>query len=691
MLPIALLRCAGIGVRCLLAAVVLLSTRPGMAAQKAALQEDRLPSLSSGALASSNPDASLRVAQQQLKTLTTQPARTRAHVRMAAALLELRRYNEALFHARVAVQQFRTNADSQGVAHTYHLLGSVNEALGDSGQAHHRYQQALEGFTRLNDLRSQAAVNEHLGDLYASQHRWERALVSYQNALKIWHKLREPARISVAMHAIGRMYLVQQQYSRALFYLRQSVQRSQELHDSIAVGYVLQSMGGVYASFGSYGLARGIYTQALNKLPRHHAPPVLQASLYENIAAMYDSTGNLPAAEYNLQQALALEWRAGSKSRLSDLYYSLSMIYRKQGQTGAALEALTRHVELEDSVAAETRAIQIAELRTRYETKKKEQEIELLQKERLLQEANLRRQTGWRNVLGVGALLLLLLVGGLYRARQRQASINRLLTRKNQAIHRQKEELDRLNRTKDTLFSVISHDLRSPLSSLYSLLTLLNLGSSSPQRLAEHSVRVSRALDATLHLLDNLLNWSMAQLRNEGMKPKVFALDELVEECLTLLLNDAERKDLLFQNHLSTRCFVRADVDMTRLILRNLIGNAIKFTPAGGSISIANLRAGAFWEIAVTDTGVGIPKADWDKVLGIGVRSTLGTDRERGTGLGLRLCKDFVEMNGGKLSFTSELNSGSVFRFTLPAVAKEAHLPIVSVQDEAEDASVAAG
>jgi signal transduction histidine kinase len=73
------------------------------------------------------------------------------------------------------------------------------------------------------------------------------------------------------------------------------------------------------------------------------------------------------------------------------------------------------------------------------------------------------------------------------------------------------------------------------------------------------------------------------------------------------------------------------------------------------------------------------------------VRSTLGTDRERGTGLGLRLCKDFVEMNGGKLSFTSELNSGSVFRFTLPAVAKEAHLPIVSVQDEAEDASVAAG
>ncbi|AIZ63477.1 hypothetical protein PK28_06825 [Hymenobacter sp. DG25B] len=404
MLPIALLRRRGIGVLCLLVGVVL-SARPGMAAQKAAVQEYQQPgqlSLNPGMLSSPNQKEALRVAERQLKTLTTLPARTRAHVRMATALLALRRYNDALLHGRQALQEFRANADSQGVAQTYHLLGSVNIALGDSGLAHQRYQQALQGFTHLNDLRSQAAVQEHLGDLYASQHSWERALGSYQNALKIWHKLKEASRIAVAMHAIGRMYLAQQQYSRALFYLRQSVQRSQDLHDSIAVGYVLQSMGGVYASFGSYGLARGIYTQALNRLPRHHAPPVLQASLYENIAAMHDSTGNLPAAEYNLQQALALERRGGSKSRLSDLYYSLSMIYRKQGQTGAALDALTRHVDLEDSVAAETRAIQIAELRTRYETKKKEQEIELLQKERLLQEANLRRQTGWRNVLGVG-------------------------------------------------------------------------------------------------------------------------------------------------------------------------------------------------------------------------------------------------------------------------------------------------
>ncbi len=670
-----------------------MGARPGMATEWNALNEgSQLGQLTAGPipLHSPNPEEALRVAQRQLETLTTEPARTRAHTRMASALLDLHRYNEALRHARLALQQYRINADSQGVAQTYHLLGIVDVALGDSGRAHLRYQQALHGFSRLNDLRSQATVHEHLGDLYASQLNWERALTGYQSAVKIWQKLREPGRVAVAMHAIGRMYLAEQQYSRALFYLRQSAQRSQDLHDSVAVGYVMHSIGSVYASFGSYALAQGIYKQALDKLPRHKAPPVLQASLYESIAAMQDSVGNLASAEYNLQQALPLEMRSGSRSRLSDLYYSLSMIYRKKGQTSAALEALTHHVELEDSVAAEARATQIAELRTRYETKKKEQEIELLQKERLLQEANLRRQTGWRNVLGVGALLLLLLVAGLYRARRRQAGINRLLTRKNQAIQRQKEELDRLNRTKDTLFSVISHDLRSPLSSLYSLLTLLNIGASSPERLAEHSVRVSRALDATLQLLDNLLNWSMAQMRNEGMKPKVFALDELVEECLTLLLNDAERKELLFQNELTARCFVRADVDMTRLILRNLIGNAIKFTPAGGTISISNRRVGAFWEVAVTDTGVGIPRADWDKVLGIGVRSTLGTARERGTGLGLRLCKDFVELNGGKLSFTSEVNRGSVFRFTLSAVAKEAQMTVAPAEDE-QASSVAAG
>ncbi|UOQ74752.1 sensor histidine kinase [Hymenobacter cellulosilyticus] len=233
--------------------------------------------------------------------------------------------------------------------------------------------------------------------------------------------------------------------------------------------------------------------------------------------------------------------------------------------------------------------------------------------------------------------------------------------------------MGRLNRTKDTLFSVISHDLRSPLSSLYSLLTLLNMGSLPPERLALHSARLTRGLNSTLQLLDNLLNWSAAQMKDDKIRPERLRLDVLAEEAVALLLADAERKSIFLQNQLPVPTLVRADLNMTRLILRNLLGNAIKFTPESGTVILTAALHGFYWSISVHDTGIGIPVADQERIFGKdGPFTTLGTAREKGTGLGLQLCKDFVERNGGQLSFTSAPGQGTTFTFTLPVAASEA-------------------
>jgi signal transduction histidine kinase len=175
-------------------------------------------------------------------------------------------------------------------------------------------------------------------------------------------------------------------------------------------------------------------------------------------------------------------------------------------------------------------------------------------------------------------------------------------------------------------------------------------------------------LDTTLRLLDNLLNWSAAQMAGEATRPEPVYLDEVVEETLSLLLSDAERKKIYLLNQVQEPLVAHADLNMIRLILRNLVSNAIKFTPDSGTVTVAAQRLGTMWEITVTDSGLGIATADRQKIFGQGgPHSTLGTAHEKGTGLGLLLCKDFVERNGGELTFESEVGRGTAFRFTLPA------------------------
>uniref|UniRef100_UPI0037423AD0 sensor histidine kinase n=1 Tax=Hymenobacter pini TaxID=2880879 RepID=UPI0037423AD0 len=388
---------------------------------------------------------------------------------------------------------------------------------------------------------------------------------------------------------------------------------------------------------------------------------------------MYDSLGNGSAAEHNYQAALLSARQTGSYVLLGQLYGSLSSLYRRQGQTQAALQALLRYTALQDSAYAEQHLAQVAELQTRFETEKKEKEIQLLTKERQLQQANLQRQTTLRNLLAAGALLLLLLVVVLYRAQRRQQQTNRLLRQKNAAISRQKEELDRLNRTKDTLFSIISHDLRGPLTSLYSLLALLKLGRLPADRLASQSERLTRMLDSTLHMLDNLLNWSASQLKGGGSaRPERIRLEELVEETVALFQTDADRKGIQLRCEMPDWCPARADVNMVRLVLRNLLSNALKFTQTGGSVRISLEQRARFWEIAVQDTGVGIDPASQARLAETGnYFSTPGTAREKGTGLGLPLCREFVHRNGGEFWFRSQPDSGSSFHFTLPAALEE--------------------
>ena len=235
-----------------------------------------------------------------------------------------------------------------------------------------------------------------------------------------------------------------------------------------------------------------------------------------------------------------------------------------------------------------------------------------------------------------------------------------------QQLTQDNERLETTNAVKDKLLSVISHDLRSPISSLQALLNMFNTNNIARTDLVIFFGKLLSRVENTSTMLENLLHWSQYQLK--GLEPIFNKVDlqKIIDECIHLYRMQAEQKHIVIDNSLKTTVHVFADVEMLKVILRNLISNALKFTHSGGIITIMTTTKENDAVISVKDTGVGISPENQVKLFAMNNFTTPGTEKEKGTGLGLKLCKDFVEHNHGKIWLDSKINVGTTFHFSIP-------------------------
>jgi two-component system sensor histidine kinase/response regulator len=234
-------------------------------------------------------------------------------------------------------------------------------------------------------------------------------------------------------------------------------------------------------------------------------------------------------------------------------------------------------------------------------------------------------------------------------------------------ISKQNEELTELNEQKNRLFSIIAHDLRGPLAGINQFLNMMIKGKFSAdeqQRLLE---KLSYNAIHTSELLDNLLNWSRSQLDGFKVNPVRFELNQVVRQKIMLYHEYAQQKRVVLNNTIVSPVMVYADKDMIEAVLRNLISNAIKFCKAGDKVVISAEYEQYQVKVCVADTGLGMSREDMDALIKRTYFTRRGTTNEKGTGLGLVLCKDFVEKNGGYLRIESEYGKGTKVFFTIPS------------------------
>ncbi len=233
----------------------------------------------------------------------------------------------------------------------------------------------------------------------------------------------------------------------------------------------------------------------------------------------------------------------------------------------------------------------------------------------------------------------------------------------------QRDELTTLNYNKDRLFSIIAHDLKGPFTALLGLTHLLSKNNEifDKEKTIEYSDAVNRAAQQVYKLLENLLDWSLIQMGRLEFEPAPLEPKVLIEECLDLLSTSAKNKQVEFIVDADASVLVAADAHMTATILRNLIGNAVKFSHRDDKVKITLRNSLDYCEVEISDSGTGMSEERVFSLLNSDTNeTTAGTQGEKGTGLGIQLCKEMIAKQGGTFHIESQLGNGSIFKFTLP-------------------------
>ena len=369
-----------------------------------------------------------------------------------------------------------------------------------------------------------------------------------------------------------------------------------------------------------------------------------------DLARLELGQNNYAAAEAILLKTLALENAQKTLDTLHvmTIYRTMLPIYEAQGAYKKAYEVYRKrsdlNIDILKKILTKDSKLQMTQLKAALALEKKEVEITLLETQK-------KQQQLFLVAAGVIAVLLISFLIVLQRNRQR--------------IERQKNELSSLNTTKDKLFAILSHDLRSPVASLKNYMMLINWGVLNQKEFEKSAQGLNTQLNNVHDMLENVLNWSISQMG--GLNPNIehLKIGAILDGQIQMLLPIATAKSIEIINHIPAQAFIHADKNHTAIIFRNLLQNAVKFTNAGGTVSINYVEKEGNSQIEVTDNGIGMSKDTLEKLFQLDKHtSRTGTALEQGTGLGLVLVKELVQRNGGTIAVQSAVDRGTTFTLT---------------------------
>ncbi len=565
--------------------------------------------------------------------------------------------------------QLNNNIDQQRITGLYaKIKGSIAEVYSDI-KSHEAaidyYNKSFNDYHKINDTSGMETALNGIGITLKYLGLPEKSSIIYDSLFNLAKQVNDSLMMAVALNNKGLVFMDMGSYYSAMICFNQAIDIYKNCDDKKREAACYFNLGVAQGRIGNYDSIPYYYSESFNVLKKiNDTSGMIRVQI--ELAQYYYSVKKYKTSLLYLDSAMFEAKAIDAKEFIINMYNYYSEVYSAMGNYKKALSYQNLYNQKRDSLFRLSKD-KISNMRIEYETEKRDRLNELLVQENKIKELKIKKQKSQRNYLIALFALASIIAITLY-------SRYRLKKRTNKYLAKQKKQLETANLTKDKFFSIIAHDLKNPLSAAKSFTEILcrKYSNISEERRLSMLSNIDKSLKHTFHLLENLLTWSLAQKGRISFNPEVLSVEKSLNESLDLIRINAGNKNISIKIEMAKDIQVHFDKNMFDLVIRNLLSNAIKFSYENSKVIVRISTENDNAILSVIDHGIGIKTEDQGKLFRIdSTTSSVGTANEKGTGLGLILCKDFVERNGGKIWLESTPGKGSIFNFTLKTVEEK--------------------
>ena len=597
---------------------------------------------------------------------------------------------ESVKYGMEAIDLANQYKDYISLAKAYSFVGVAYRVMGKYSKAVDFYYEGLEVADK-NGIPEQAGYAYlNLANLYIYQELISLASENLKKADAIARKIDNKSMLAYVNQYNGRMYSLENKFDSALLFYQKSLSLRQELNQLPEQATCYKYIGDIYFQKDSLSAASENYNMSLKRVDKQN-----DKDLYTNLlikkSLIFVKENHLREASDMAHEGLTIASQIGANMAIRDALQVLVIISLKTQDYKSASDFQQKVIQYDDTLFSKQLSEKIFLLEYQLERQQRNAKIDLLNKDNSIKELKIKRiQIYSIGLTSIIVLLVAVFIALLILLKQRRdhekllelhneeivkqrnsiEQQNRKLIDANGKLEKSEEELKRIVQTKDKLFSIIAHDLRNPFTVLTGLTEVLH-NSADTINATEMNVYISLINESShklLRLIENLLEWARSQTGTLRPVTTNLMLKILADDVMKIYITQAEEKGINLKNEIADNTSVFTDHEILAIIIRNLISNGIKYTQKGGDVTITAYQEQGNTVLKVFDTGIGMNPEVLEKLFKIDQTfTTQGTGNEMGSGLGLVICKEFIEILGGTIAVESIDGKGTSFCVTLPA------------------------
>lgn len=581
---------------------------------------------------------------------------------------------KGLKYAQEAIKISKYIHYKKGLATAYNYAGSQYYRLGDYKRAAENQIRGLKIHTEIGNLDGVSESYDYLATVYRDLKEYDKAIKTFKKAISIDITRNDQLELAISYSNLSTVYFNTKDYNQGIIYAKKAIKLFKKEDYKEGLTRSLNHLGMMYSEIKDYNKAINIFKESLS-IKRSNKRLFNTLTSYSSLGKVYFNKGQLNLAESSLMKALKL-YDGSHTPTIQRIYNQLYKLYLNKKDYKKALKYHELKSKVQDSLSQEFNKQQIIYAKTKYDTEIKERENLTLKTQNNIKEREITEQEKLTNYLVIGIFSILMLLSLFISKYHFKKRSHKTLVKKNTHIIKQEQklrksisELNKINYSKDKLISLISHDLKNPFNLIIGFSELLgeNFKTLSDKEKLEYILKITNASNSAYQLLEDILTWSKTQQKGLTVETKPNNLRVLTKTSLLSLILIAEKKKIKLINNIDKKLWVLADSFTLSTVINNLVSNAIKFTPQEGEILLFADSSISHVNIYIKDNGVGMSEEKLKKLFLInGNTSTVGTNNEKGTGLGLLICDEFTKLNKGIIKAESKIGIGTCFTISLP-------------------------